>query len=480
MMRFFFTFAFVLLAGVVFASENVMFEDLSEALGLDLENKAACWVDVDNDGWPDIVTGGVYWRNDEGRRFTKEQEGLGSVVAADYDNDGFTDLFSYRNDSRALFRNEGGKRFVEVDLPEIPELASRAACWGDFNGDGFVDIYLGGYENWKEQLTFSNVVLINEGGKGFKVAKVDAGFRTRGVSACDFDRKNGIDIYVSNYRLQANQLFVNDGKGEFRDEAEKYGVVATSGRFKGGHSIGATWGDFDNDGWMDIFAGNFAHVDKRGDQPKSRFLKNRSAEGEAFEDLGACGIFYQESYASPATADYDNDGKLDLFFTTVYENARKGPEAEKGVNNPVLFRQSGEWKFEDVSEGVRLEKLPPTYQAAWGDFNRDGHLDLVTAGKLYVNTGGSGNWLAVRLAGDGREVNRSAIGAQVRLSLGDEVLTRQVEAGTNEGNQNELVLHFGLGNRRDPVDLEILWPNGEVQKIKNVEPGKLRTVIFGE
>ncbi|MFV0338652.1 MAG: FG-GAP repeat domain-containing protein, partial [Chthoniobacterales bacterium] len=143
--------------------DAAVFEDKSSELGLELKNLAACWVDVDNDGWVDILCGGEYWRNEEGQRFVKLQEGLGAVVAADYDNDGFTDLFSYS--TRQLFRNENGKRFVEVDFPEIPEGASRGACWGDFDEDGFVDLYLGGYENWKEQLTFSNVVLMNKGGR---------------------------------------------------------------------------------------------------------------------------------------------------------------------------------------------------------------------------------------------------------------------------------------------------------------------------
>jgi hypothetical protein len=198
-------------------------------------------------------------------------------------------------------------------------------------------------------------------------------------------------------------------------------------------------------------------VDGRGDQPKSRFLHNLGPDSrDAFEDLGSCGVFYQESYASPAAGDFDNDGDLDLFFTTVYETASFGLP-----NNPVLFRNDGDFQFTDVTADAKLNGLPATYQAAWADFDQDGDLDLVTAGKLFENTATNGHWLCVKLEGNGQSVNRSAIAAQVRIDLPDRILTRQVEAGTGEGNQSDLTLHFGLGTYAEPVRLRIFWPNGK-------------------
>ena len=101
-----------------------------------------------------------------------------------------------------------------------------------------------------------------------------------------------------------------------------------------------------------------------------------------------------------------------------------------------------------------------TYQAAWADYDNDGYLDLTTNGRLYRNSGSTHGWLKVRLEGDGKAVNRAAIGAQVRATISGQTITRQVESGTGEGNQNDLTLHFGLGAYRGIVALEILWPDG--------------------
>jgi hypothetical protein len=448
------------------------FTDRTADLGLAFGNDAACWIDLNNDGWVDLCAGGVVWRNDAGRGFTRLAEGLGCVVAADFDNDGFADLFSWS--TLRAFHNGAGESFTPIDMPELPPCSSRGACWGDFDGDGFVDLYIGGYEVWDTQTTFPDMILMNDAGRGFTLAWSETRYRARGVTGCDFDRDGDLDVYVSNYRLQPNVLWRNSGLGAFEDAAPLLNAVATSEGFEGGHSIGAAWGDFDADGEIDLFAGNFAHVDNRGDQPKSRFLRNLGAAGGyAFEDLGPCGVFYQESYASPAAGDYDNDGDLDLYFTTVYGTASFGRK-----NYPVLFRNDGGFSFADATSAVGLAEQPPTYQAAWADFDNDGDLDLVTAGKLFVNGGAPGHWLKVRLEGNGTAVNRSAVGAQVRVMLPDRTLTRQVEAGTGEGNQNDLTLHFGLADHAAPVRLEVTWPGGATRKMKGVKVDRVCTIRY--
>lgn len=456
------------------AQSITVFKDRAAELGMQLPNAAACWVDLDNDGWTDLCAGGTVWHNEAGKRFIKIADNVGAVVAADFDGDGFADLFSWSQ--LKLYRNTGGRSLTPVDMPELPPCVSRGACWGDFDDDGFVDLYVGGYEDWNKGITYPDMILMNDHGRGFKLAWSQVRYRARGVTACDFDQDGDLDVYVSNYRLQPNVLWLNDGGGKFTDVAAAYNALATSPGFPGGHSIGAAWGDFDNDGCIDLFAGNFAHRDSRGDQPKSRFLHNLGAGGGYhFEDLGTCGVYYQESYATPATGDYDNDGDLDIFFTTVYGTASFGKK-----NYPVLFRNDGGFRFTDTTESAQLAGLPPTYQAAWADYDNDGDLDLAAAGKLLENQGNGNHWLKVRLIGDGRSVNRSAIGAQVRVRLRYHTLTRQVEAGTGEGNQNDLVLHFGLRNHTAPVRLEILWPGGARQTLTDVDVDRLVSVRFSK
>lgn len=458
-----------LCVGTVNAQESqVVFKDVSGDTGLQLGGGAACWADFDNDGWVDVCAGAV-WKNNEGKSFTRmEGAAPGSAIAADFDNDGFVDLFSWS--TLKLLRNNGGQGFVDVPLPDLPRIRSRGAVWADLNNDSFVDLYVGGYEGSERSL----VILINEGGKRFRVERSEGNHATRGVTACDFDRDGDVDVYVSNYRLQPNLLWLNDGRAGLKEVASQYNVTATKPGFGGGHSIGASWGDFNNDGLIDLFAGNFAHVDGRGDQPKSRFLKNLGEQkGFRFEDLGTCGVHYQESYASPSVADYDNDGHLDLFFTTVYGVASFGRK-----NNSVLFRNNGKFAVQDVTTAAKLGGLPPTYQAAWADYDNDGDLDLTSAGKLFQNQGTPHAWLKIRLIGDGSAINRSAIGAQVLVKAGDKTITRQVEAGTGEGNQNETMLHFGLGDHRGSVNIEVFWPNRAMQSMTDVETNRLLMVEF--
>lgn len=471
--------ALALLVMLASALHAEPFTDGAPALGLGLDAGQVCWADFNSDGWTDIVSAGGVWRNEGGKRFARYAEGIGPCVAADYDNDGFVDLFCWS--SLQVFHNRSGASFEAIPMPEHPVTSSRGACWGDFNNDGFVDLYIGGFEDWDRQITYPNLILINEGGKSFRLAWSEERYRSRGVTACDFDEDGDLDVYVSDYRLQPNMLWVNDGNGQFRDAASEYNAIATSEGFGGGHSIGAAWGDFNNDGHTDLFAGNFAHVDSRGDQPKSRFLRNQGPDhGYVFEDLGTCGVWYQESYASPAAGDYDNDGDVDLIFTTVYGVASFGRP-----NFPVLYRNDGAFSFADATADAGVGELPPTYQAAWADFDNDGDLDLTCGGKLFVNPGNGNHSVRLRLYGDGARVNWSAIGAQARITLPGpdgtvQTLTRQVEAGTGEGNQNDLVLHFGVGAYNGPVDVEVRWPNGERETVKDVALDCLTAVRYGE
>jgi len=450
-----------------FSFGNGAFIDKTPELGCQLSTSQVVCIDFDNDGWVDIYSSGVLWKNNQGKSFSKVFDKGSNAIWADYDNDGYSDFFCY--DNQRLFWNDKGHGFALRPFPKLAIHSSQGASWADYNGDGFVDLYIGGYEDWEKNITYPDTLIMNDKGKTWEITWTETRYRARGISSCDFDTDGDLDIYVSNYRLQPNILWQNDGTGKFVDVAASHNAVATWEDFPGGHSIGAAWGDFDNDGYVDLFAGNFAHNDNRGHQPQSFFLRNTGPENNyIFDNMGQCGVFYQESYASPAVADYDNDGDLDLFFTTVYATASFHKK-----NHPVLYRNDGSWKYVDVTELEGVSQLGPTYQAGWADFNNDGYLDLVSAGKIFINQGNSNNWLKIKLLGDGKIVNTDAIGSQVRIRMKDKILTRQVEAGTGQGNQNEMTLHFGLGKHKEPVDIEIFWTKGLIQKVHHVKLNQL-------
>ena len=421
----------------------------------------AAWIDYDSDGWVDLWAGGL-WKNLKGRKFVKVEGAPGGPgVYGDFDNDGDPDWYAYTRGR--LYSNEK-KRFMDLThlLPPRATKVCLGAVWGDWDNDGYLDLYIGGYEIWATQEEFPDVILRNEKAKRFIEVWRQKGrpFRARGVTACDWDEDGDLDIYVSNYRLQPNLLWRNDGKGHFKNVALSHGAAGNGELGAWGHTIGSAFADLDNDGHFDLFVGNFSHPPAYQDRPQ--FLRNLGPKTDwRFEDKSAvAGLAWRESYASPAFADFDNDGLLDLFFTTVYPG-----------DHSVLYRNLGSWRFKDVTSesGIHTER---TYQAAWADFDNDGDLDLVSGGRLWENICSRKSYLKVRLLGGPRS-NRAPYGAAVRLRLESQVLVRHVEPATGQGNQNDCILHFGLGDRKRPVVLEITWPGGVKQTIK----AKVNTTI---
>ena len=438
-----------------------------------LSQGKAGWADYDADGFVDIHSRGFLWRNNGGSNFSLAHSDLGEVgVWGDANNDGWPDFLSYAgpgNNGPTLFQNNAGSGFSTVTLPALPELASRGASWADHDNDGDLDLYLGGFESRDSSVYYPDVILRNNGGMSFSHTWTQPTPRPgRGITSADFDQDGDTDIYVSNYRLEPNELRVNDGAGNFSSMASSYN--ATGGN---GHTIGSSWGDFDNDGEIDLFVGNFAHdANYFGDgsprQPESRFLRNRGpAQGYTFEDMGQSGVDWQESYASTTLGDYDNDGDVDLFITTVYPG-----------DTARLYRNDGNWNFTDVTSAVGLSGLQDTTQAGFADYDNDGDLDLLTDGKLFRNGGNGNHWLKLKLVGDGQVSSLDAAGAQVRIGLGSKTLVRQVELGTGEGNQNDPTLHFGLGSATGLVDLEILWPGGGTTQVTGVAVNQMHTIPF--
>ena len=430
----------------------IVFENANESLGISgMSAGNAAWGDYNNDGWVDVTDGGNLWRNEGGRKFVKVQRaGPTDGSWIDFDNDGWLDYYAWQGGR--LFRNKGDGTFEDVSdrIPERPMSNSRGAAWGDYNNDGYLDVYVGGYETPGYQ---PDALYLSEEARAFKFIDLphEKNRPARGVTAADYDNDGDVDIYVSNYRLEPNLLWQNDGKGGFTDVRVQARVDGDKPLGAWGHTIGSSWGDLDNDGDIDLFAGNFSHSPAYQDRPK--FYENLGAEqAYAFSDHQLAGVRWQESYAHPALGDFDNDGYLDLFFTCVYSG-----------DKPVLYRNNGNWTFSEAT-GESKVHLSNTYQGAWADFDNDGDLDLLTGGVINRNPGNGHHWLKVKLDG-GTAMNRDAIGAIARVHVGGHVIARHVESTTGEGNQNDMTLHFGLGRHDQPVKMIITWPNGDEQEI---------------
>ncbi len=438
-------------------SARSAFIDKTDELELALSTRGAvAWVDFNNDGWVDLF-GALLAQNNQGKGFTNIRHSGHAAVFGDYDNDGFLDGFGVSGEARSgqLLRNTSGSStelepgswtFERQPFPELPLDSFMSQVWADFNGDSYLDLYLGGARNDRDAVCMSNA------GKSFTVQPISDRLYTRGVAACDYDEDHDMDVYTARYWFQANHLYQNDGAGNLAD------VCGTAGVCGSGHTISCAWGDLDNDGHFDIFACNFNHHDNRRSED-AMLYKNLGAAGDwKFKTMGSFGgDMWQESYGSCALSDYDNDGDMDIFITTVY----KGDHAR-------LFRNDGDWNFVNVTDAEGLGGIGTSsnYQAAWGDYDNDGDVDLVTNARLFVNQGNDNHWLRVRLTGNGHSTNRAAIGAQARITVpGLGTLARQVEGGTGQCNQNDLTIHFGLGSHDADVELNVVWPDGSKQTV---------------
>ena len=430
---------------------------------------STAWGDYDNDGFPDLMASGLVLHNESGTSFSLASTQISNAIWGDYNNDGNLDLYGYAG--RRLMDGDGAGGFTVVGtndgkIPTLNPHQSLGAAWVDLNNDGNLDIYAGGYENGDLGPSLPDQIMTyNSATQQFDVTWTETVYAARGVTAADFDRDGDQDVYVSNYRLQPNRLWQNDGAGAMTDVAPSFGTGVAGGA----HTIGSAWGDMDNDGYLDLFVGNFSHS---GQEP-AHFLRNLGPGGSYhFQNMADLdGADWQESYATPALGDYDNDGDLDLYFSTVY-----------GGDAPRLYENDGSWGFTNVTAAAGLMGIEPTTQGAWADVDNDGDLDLATGGWMYINDASSnGNhWLKLHLEGDGTTVNSSAIGAQVivRDTNGNILGTRQVEGATGQGNQNDLTLHYGLGSYAGLVDIEILWPDGTLRSLTDLATDLLIDVTY--
>jgi hypothetical protein len=432
---------------------------------------AIAWLDFDGDGDEDLYVAGIgknkLFRNDGDGRFTKlkktglENNGLSfGVAVGDYDNDGVLDVFVANvGGPNALLRYDQGRFVKQTRAAGVGggSANSYSAAWADYDGDGFLDLYVA---NGTQIAGAGNYLYHNDGDGRFTetgaVAGVRGADRSLGCAWGDYDNDGDQDLFVANFG-EPNRLYRNDGDGIFTDVAAATRVADT------GHGAGAAWGDYDNDGWLDLYVFNTnAGTPANPDADVDRLYRNL---GGTFADVTRdAGLFAHEDGEAAVWADFDCDGWLDLFVTNRSDFSRQRNR---------LFRNLGTGAFADVAREAGVEGGGSAQPAAVADFDGDGRLDIAVGNlpgseELFRNDAVSGNTLVVRLAG--RASNRAAIGARIVATAGTLRMTREVASSSGRSSHGQLAAHFGLG-AAETADLEIRWPSGITQTIPAVAAG---------
>jgi len=463
---------------------GIIFEDVTEKIGFsDIKTSRIAWGDYDNDGYDDaLLNGSRIFRNLKGKRFKEVTESVGikdysasGGIWGDWNNDGLLDFYSISggkgDKGDRLWKQISDVVFLDVTLEAgkvTNDYSTEGAAWGDANNDGYLDIYLANYENWSEHSYYPDAFYLCKKGKTFDEVLNDVGMvppfnedrAGRGVNWGDFDNDDDLDIYVSNYRLQENFLWKNNGDGAFTNVAALLGVAGDEVDGWWGHTIGSSWGDYDNDGDLDLITANLAHPRYIEFSNKTRLYENLGPPEWRFIDRRyEAGIKFEETHSDPAWGDIDKDGDLDLYITCVYEGRKS-----------FLYENLGDGRFKDITflSGTRVFN---GWGCAFSDFDNDGDLDLfVGSGSgvhLFENRGNENNYLEVKVFGTSS--NSSGIGARVKVNQGGKTQIREVQGGKGTTSQNSFVQFFGFGNDTTPVNVEVRFLSGTIVNLRDVE-----------
>jgi hypothetical protein len=415
--------------------------------------------DADGDGWT-VLEGDC---DDTCEASHPEAE----EVKDNMDNDCDGEVDEHYANRIALNVGSGVFELLEGSGVEVVD-HSTAAAFGDGNGDGLLDIYWGNWlEHYPDDAATPDRYFEGQGGGFFTDMHEAAGLTLSKDLSCygvlwnDFDNDGWQDIFVGNYHLYDNQLWNNLGDGSFVDVAGEVGVdhddvPSDYPQYPGGHTYGGDFGDIDNDGDMDMYMCNLAHPRTMPWSDPSMFVLNEGAPDYGFVNLEEeYGFIYDEGDVNATFADFDHDMDLDIAIASLYTG-----------HYSRLYRNDGEAGFTDVTYETATA-VHDSVSVIWADVDEDGDLDLLTADRsgdpwlhLFENTVGQDrHWIQLDLVGV--ESNRDALGARVTLEAGGVSQIRDVRSSGGHGtNQTSRIVHFGLADNTSIDRLEIRWPAG--------------------
>jgi hypothetical protein len=475
------------------------------------------FLDYDGDGWLDIylvhgaplpgyapgsgrVLRDTLYRNNHDGTFIDKSQPAGLVenrygmgcCAADFDNDGNTDLFVTNHEGNVLYRNNGDGTFTDVTGQAGLRSRSMSTCaaWVDYDHDGLLDLIISRYMDYDLETNprcndnlgraaycsphvyeRTRCVLYRNRGDGTfldvtRSSGIGSGVgRGMGIACADYDGDGRIDIFVAS-DLSANLLFLNNGDGTFREDAAMAGAAfGADGAARAG--MGVDCGDYDNDGSLDLVVTNFAN------EPNSLF--RNTGQGYFTEESNASGI------GPPSLpfvgwgvrfVDLDSDGFQDLFVVNGHVNdAERAGSHSAGYAQPCqVYRNRGDRTFAEVSAGCGpfFSRRQVARGAAFGDYDNDGDIDVLIACNnqppilLRNDTTPRRKWIGLTLVGRG--CNRDAIGARVQVRSGSLTQTQSVRSGCSYLADHDRRLRFGIGEEGH-AQVEIKWPCGAASRL---------------